>query len=62
MENNVLGANLLRRVIVGGGSPFATQAAFDDFRPICLWKNQDSSPVTTLHKRHVPSLNFAKFS
>jgi len=31
MENNVLGANLSRRVTVGGGSPLATQAAFDDF-------------------------------
>jgi hypothetical protein len=34
MENNVFGANLLRRTIVGGGSPLATQAAFETLRPV----------------------------
>ncbi|CAF1521058.1 unnamed protein product, partial [Adineta steineri] len=35
MQNKVLGANLFRRIIVGEGSSFATQAALETFRPVC---------------------------
>lgn len=62
MQKRVFGANLFHRTIVGGGSPFATQAALETFRPVYRWKNHDSPPVITSDKRHPPSVNLDKFS
>ena len=43
IQNRVFGANLFRRTIVGGGSPFVTQAALELF-------DQFADGKTTIHR------------
>ncbi len=62
MLNMVLGSNWCLFTTIRGLWPSATQLAFDCLDPIFLWKNHNSSPVTTSYKRHFPSWNLVRFS